>query len=167
MKIPDTVRQIPEIKEILVGADVIDIKTVESDVTLREFVVHALGYQPAWMTFLYGVRFFFVRLLGMKQQGVPRGYHKKPEDLPMEAGKMASFFKVEVAEEDRMWVAGASESHLTARLGVVVEPLEGQKKRFYVLTIVHYNRWTGPVYFNVNRPFHHVVVRQMMKAGAA
>ncbi len=167
MKIPNTVRQVPEIKEILVGADVIDIKTVESDVTLREFVVHALGYQPAWVTFLYGVRFFFVRLLGMKQGGIPRGYHKKPADLPMEAGKMASFFRVEVAEEDRMWVAGIAESHLTARLGVVVEPLEGQKKRFYVLTIVHYNRWTGPVYFNVIRPFHHVVVRQMMKAGAA
>ena len=33
------------------------------------------------------------------------------------------------------------------------------------LTVVHYKHWTGPVYFNVIRPFHHLVVRQMARAG--
>jgi hypothetical protein len=48
---------------------------------------------------------------------------------------------------------------------VVVEPLT-MGNRFLVVTIVHYRHWTGPVYFNVIRPFHHIVVWQMMKAGA-
>ncbi|WP_422698682.1 DUF2867 domain-containing protein [Desulfosarcina cetonica] len=31
---------------------------------------------------------------------------------------------------------------------------------------MRYRNWTGPVYFNLIRPFHHLVVREMMKAGA-
>ncbi|MCP5103876.1 MAG: DUF2867 domain-containing protein, partial [bacterium] len=34
----------------------------------------------------------------------------------------------------------------------------------HVVTIVHYKHWTGPVYFNLIRPFHHLVIRRMMKA---
>jgi len=39
------------------------------------------------------------------------------------------------------------------------------RKRFHIGTAVHYHNWAGPVYFNVIRPFHHIVVSQMMKAG--
>jgi hypothetical protein len=87
----------------------------------------------------------------------------QPKDISFVAEEPAAFFSVKMAKEDRYWFAGISESHLTAHLGVVMEP--GQPNRFHVLTIVHYNRWTGPVYFNVIRPFHHLVVGQMMKAG--
>jgi hypothetical protein len=45
--------------------------------------------------------------------------------------------------------------------------LTGDHKRFHVVTIVHYRRWTGPVYFNVIRPFHHLVVYQMAKSAAS
>jgi hypothetical protein len=38
--------------------------------------------------------------------------------------------------------------------------------RFHVATVVNYCHWTGPVYFSVVRPFHHLVVRQMMRAAA-
>ncbi len=37
--------------------------------------------------------------------------------------------------------------------------------RFYVITTVFYKHWTGPVYFNYIRPFHHLVVSQMAKYG--
>jgi hypothetical protein len=40
------------------------------------------------------------------------------------------------------------------------------KRRFHVVTIVHYNNLAGPVYFNVIRPFHHLVVKQMARRGA-
>ena len=40
-----------------------------------------------------------------------------------------------------------------------------QKNRFYIMTVVHYKHWTGPVYFNMIRPFHHLVVRRMALAG--
>ncbi|MGE6761631.1 DUF2867 domain-containing protein [Corallococcus interemptor] len=30
----------------------------------------------------------------------------------------------------------------------------------------HYRNWAGPVYFNVIRPFHHLVVARMARHGA-
>ena len=80
-------------------------------------------------------------------------------------GTKAAFFTVKMAQEDSYYVAEISESHLKAALGVVMEPLPNNLNRFHVITIVHYNRWTGPVYFNVIRPFHHLVVGGMARAG--
>ncbi len=157
---------IPEFASLLEGADHIDIKTVDGDVSLREFIAGMFNYYPGWVKNLYRIRGGFVRLLGMKQEGIPQKANMKPEDVKMEAGESATFFTVKCAEEDHYWVAGITESHLTAHLGVVVEPL-AQGNRFYVLTIVHYQNWAGPVYFNVIRPFHHIVVGKMAKAGAA
>ena len=154
---------VPHLPTLMETANHIDIKTIEGAVSLRQFIAGMLSYSPAWLKFLYGVRWFFVRLLGMKQESVPGGLNMKPEAVSFVEGAPATFFTVTMAEEDRYWFAGISEAHLTAHLGVVKEP--GQPNRFHVLTIVHYNRWTGPVYFNVIRPFHHIVVWQMMKAG--
>ncbi len=154
---------VPTLSQLMETANHIDIKTISGDVSLREFIAGMLTYSPMWLKFLYGVRWFFVRLLGMKQEGVPQGPKMRPEHVSFVAGKPALFFTVQMAKEDAYWFAAAAESHLTAHLGVIIEP--GQPNRFHVLTIVHYNRWTGPVYFNVIRPFHHLVVRQMMKAG--
>ena len=121
-----------------------------------------------WIKNLYRIRWGFVRLLGMKQEGIPQSSHMRmqPSDVPMRAGEDATFFTVEMAEDGRFWIASTTESHLTAYLGVVVEPL-AQGNRFHVLTIVHYHNWTGPVYFNVIRPFHHIVVGKMAQAGVA
>jgi hypothetical protein len=154
---------VPHLPPLLDSADHVDIKTISGNVSLREFIAGMITYSPGWLKFLYGVRWFFVRLLGMKQKDMPQNLPMRPEDVSFVTGDPAAFFSVKMAEEDKYWFAGITESHLTAHLGVIAQP--GQPNRFHVLTIVHYNRWTGPVYFNVIRPFHHVVVRQMMKAG--
>lgn len=153
---------VPQLPELIETADHVDIKMIEGNVSLRHFIAGMLSYSPGWLKFLYSIRWFFVRLLGMRQQGVPGGLNMKPEDVSFVSGAPATFFRVKMAEEGKFWFAGVTESHLTAHLGVIVEP--GQPNRFHVLTIVHYHRWTGPVYFNVIRRFHHIVVRQMMKA---
>lgn len=163
MKQNDLFTAVPNLQKLLETADHVDVKSIEGTVSLRQFVSGMLSYSPGWLKFLYGVRWFFVRLLGMKQEGVPGGLNLPPESVSFTPGDAATFFAVKMAEEEKYWFAGITESHLTAHLGVVVEP--GQPRRFHVLTIVHYHRWTGPVYFNVIRPFHHLVVRQMMKAG--
>ena len=163
MKNDDLFTAVPNLPKLLETADHVDVKTITGDVALRQFIAGMLTYSPGWLKFLYGVRWFFVRLLGMKQEGVPGGLNMTPENVSFVTGAPAGFFTVQMAEEGRYWFAAASEAHLTAHLGVVMET--GQTNRFHVLTIVHYHRWTGPVYFNVIRPFHHIVVRQMMKAG--
>jgi hypothetical protein len=159
------IQQIPALAPILAEADHIDVKVVEGRQTLREFMAGMMSYQPAWVTFLYGVRAVFVRFLGMKQPGIPRSQNLSPSDIPMSPGKRLLFFKVRVAKEDEYLVAEIKDTHLDAMLGVVVEPLSGELKRFHVLTIVNYNNWAGPIYFNVIRPFHHLVVGGMARAG--
>lgn len=155
---------IPQIKTLTTDADHIDIKTIEGDLPLREFVANLLSHQPGWVTFLYRVRWGFVRLFGMEQKGVPRPAGMRPDDVPMTRGEAAYFFIVEAAEDGKFWIAGAKDKHLDAYLGVVLEALDANRFRYHVLTIVHYNNWAGPVYFNVIRPFHHVVVGAMVRA---
>ena len=165
MKLPASLQQIPQIAALTQNANHVDVKTVEGNVSMQAFIAGMLEYQPGWMTFLYGVRWAFVRLLGMTQKGVPRSHKTPQKTIPMTPGQKASFFTIKAAEDERFWIAGTTESHLTAHLGVVVEALKDGQKRFYVITVVHYHRWTGPVYFNVIRPFHHLVVGSMMKGG--
>ncbi len=165
MRPPPTMPRIPALAPVLEGADHIDVKVVIGAVSLRAFLAASLGYQPGWMIGLYRVRAVFVRTLGMRQERIPRGPRMTPDTVPMRLGERFRSFTVLLAAEDRYWVAEASASHLTATLGVIVEPLGGARKRFYVLTVVHYHAWTGPVYFNVIRPFHHLVVGRMAAAG--
>jgi hypothetical protein len=157
-------QRLPALAPLLDGADHLDVKTIDGAVSLRTFVAGMLSYEPAWIRALYAVRWFFVRLLGMKQEKLTPSLRMEPDVLPMTPGERVTLFSVALAEEERHWVAGITESHLTAYLGVVVEP-RTEGRRFHVFTLVHYNRWTGPVYFNVIRPFHHLVVRRMMEAG--
>jgi hypothetical protein len=159
----NTIKQFPELASVLEGADHVDVKVVEGTSSLREFIVGMISYQPAWVTFLYGVRAVFVRFLGMRQEGIPQAPHFRPEDLPMTPGKKVAFFTVSMTQEDRYWVAQVDDTHLSAALCVVMQP--GTPNRFHVITVVHYHQWTGPIYFNVIRPFHHLVVGRMAQAG--
>jgi hypothetical protein len=163
------IRRLPEIAVLLEGADHIDVKTVIGSVDLRTFLANMLSYQPNWIIALFGVRAVFVRFLGMRQHATQRKQYRQhltPENMPMQEGLRAKFFKVRMVREEHYWIAEVKDKHLDAILGVVVEQLPGrQQKRFHVLTVVYYRNWAGPVYFNVIRPFHHLVVGSMALAG--
>lgn len=159
------IRQVPELAPLLAGADHIDVKTATGEVSMREFIAAMVAFQPFWITFLYSIRAVFVRFLGMRQQRLPHFRPLRPDEVPMQPGSRLVFFKVRMAEEERYWVAEADDRHLNGALCVVVEPLSDNQRRFHVVTIVHYHNWTGPVYFNVIRPFHHIVVGSMVRAG--
>lgn len=118
------------------------------------------------MTALYGVRALFVLPLGMTQRGIPTPPQLTAATLPMTPGEPAYFFTVWAAAEDRYWLVGRDDPHLKAALGIIGEPLPGGENRFFVVTLVHYNNRAGPVYFNVIRPFHHLVVGAMVRAAA-
>jgi hypothetical protein len=154
-----------EVKWLNQSADHFDAKTIEGQANLREFIAGMLSYYPAWIKALYGIRWGFVRLLGMKQENLPKAPNLRPEEIPFEAGQWATFFQVHAAQEENFWIASATDKHLSAYIIVAAETLNNQQKRFHVGTIVHYHNWAGPVYFNVIRPFHHIVVSSMMKAG--
>lgn len=153
--------QLPQISELLAGADHVDVKTERSRVGLREFVAAMMAYEPAWVRGLFRLRSYVVRLIGLRQDGVPTAPRWTPAEVPMLPGKRASFFTVRKAVEGAVWAADVEERHLRAQLCVLAEGTQ-----YRVVTIVHYKHWTGRLYFNVIRPFHHFVVSGMAHAGA-
>jgi hypothetical protein len=157
----DWAARFPALTGVLAGANHVDVHAVQSDLGLREFIAEMMNYHPRWLRMLYRVRKFFVALLGMRQDGIPASPGWRAEAVPMRAGQAASFFTVRAAEEDRLWIVDAEERHLRATLCVVREA-----GLFSLVTIVHYRHWTGPIYFNVIRPFHHLVLARMARAGA-
>ena len=147
-----------------VGADYLDEKTARSDATLRVFLAGFLSHYPWWVVILYGVRAVFVRFLGMRQRSAHVSLHLTPAEVPFRAGAPATIFRVDAAREDAYWIASATDRHLTARVAILREPT-GFGTRFRVITIVHHHHWTGRVYLAAIRPFHHIVVRGMIRAG--
>ena len=158
----------PMFKPYFADADYADEKSITAEVTLREFIAGMLCYYPWWVVLLYRVRQVLVVLLGLVRHEKPETLpNLKPGDIPFEPGEKASFFIVTRAEEERHWIAETpADNHLDAYFGIVAQPLGGGRHRFTVFTTVRYHHWSGPVYFNLIRPFHHLVVMQMMKSGA-
>ncbi|MEU1076115.1 MULTISPECIES: DUF2867 domain-containing protein [unclassified Streptomyces] len=155
----------PELASILSGADHVDVKRTESEATLREFVAGALSWQPGWMKVLFRARTVLARLLRLRDPHIPAGRPLRPEEISFIPGAKVAFFTVTDAAVDRYIVLEAADTHLTASLAIVTAPSADGCARFEVATIVKYHRWTGPLYFNVIRPFHHLMTLGMTRAG--
>jgi Protein of unknown function (DUF2867) len=156
----------PELNPLLAGADHVDVKITEANATLREFVSGALGWQPGWMRMLFGARVVFARLLHLRNPQSLTGPRLRPEEIPFSPGGKVWFFTLVGAAEDRYILLEAADTHLTGYVAVVAEHLGHGRNKLHNITVVKYHRWTGPLYFNVIRPFHHLVVRSMVNAGA-
>lgn len=158
---------INEIQPFLKDANHIDIKTIDGRVSLREFIAAMMSYQPWWLALLYHIRAVVAQVLGLEKHIELKGPIRiSTEDISFMPDANAYFFIVRKAKEDQyMIVETPDDKHLRAYLAISVENADQFTSRFHVITIVFYKHWTGPVYFNLIRPFHHLVVRQMIRAG--
>lgn len=156
-----------ELEVYFQNADHTDIKTIEGEISLRHFISAMLSYYPWWILFLYRIRAFLVSVLGLVKHETPDVLPSiRPEDLSFTPGENASFFIVTLAKENVYWISETPEDkHLKAFFGVVAEAMSNQVTRFHVFTSVKYIHWTGPIYFTIIRPFHHLVVSSMMRYG--
>ncbi|MGD8212831.1 MAG: DUF2867 domain-containing protein [Desulfobacterales bacterium] len=148
-------------------ADFTDIKVFEGETTLRKFISSMLSYYPWWIILLYRVRKILVGILGLVKHEAPEELpNLHPEDVSFNPGDNVTFFIVRCTKEDSYWISETpADKHLRAYFGVVKEPVDSSMSRFYVITTVFYKHWTGPLYFNLIRPFHHLVVSRMAKHG--
>ena len=158
---------LPELADLLPTADVIDVKTATGAVPLREFIAGSLGYQPGWIKSLYAVRAVFAKVLRLDTAGMPPTGEIRPEDVSFTSGAPLSFFKVIRGEEHHYLLAGVDDNHLTAYLAIIVADDAAPIREYKVVTLVHYRRKAGRLYFGAIRPFHHLVVRSMIRAGLA
>lgn len=158
---------IEEIKPYLKDANHVDVKTVAGRVNLRKFIASMMSHQPWWLVMLYRIRALVASILGLEKHIELDGpIHISPEDISFTPGENAHFFIVRKAKDNQYLIAETpDDKHLRAYIVITVENMDSGLNRFHVITIVFYKHWTGPVYFNLIRPFHHIVVRQMIRAG--
>lgn len=158
-----------ELEKYFEKADFTDVKVFEGEATLRKFIASMLSYYPWWIVQLYHIRKLLVRILGLVKHEAPEELpNLQPDDVSFIPGENVTFFIVRCAKEDRFWISETpDDKHLKAYFGIVREPLNNSVNRFHVMTTVYYKHWTGPVYFNLIRPFHHLVVSRMAKHGLA
>ncbi len=157
-----------ELDKYFRNIDYCDIKSIEADVSLRTFIAGMLSFHPWWVVALYRIREILVRMLGLVKHEKPEvSPSLRPEEISFTPGENISFFTLRDAKENTYWVSETPEDkHLSAHMGVVAEKVEDRRTKFYVFTTIKFKHWSGPVYFNIIRPFHHLVVSKMMKAGA-
>ena len=157
----------PEARACLDGADHADVKTAEGAVDLRGFLAGMMGYAPWYLKALLNIRSVVVKMIGLPPEGplvIPKLDRRQ---VPFAPGESVGFFVVRQAEEDRFWIGEYEHEHLRARLVVACQATEPGRRRFYAGTIVHYKSWRGPVYFNLIRVFHHLIVADMAYRAAA
>ena len=155
---------IQDIDELISGTHYAAMKSIDADCTLEQFLKTIFSYRPRLIRLLYRIRGLVVRLLGFRQDPLPEMALWIPDEIPMLPCGNVWFFTVRAVKPDQYWIAGCPrDRHLDADLGVVAEPLRGDRKRFYIITTVRYKHWTGPVYFNLIRIFNHILMDRMAR----
>ena len=154
---------LPELDDLLPTVDVVDVKTARGPVSLREFTAGALGHAPLWVKALFGVRMVVALVLRLETTGVPDSFRLRPETVSFTPGDRASFFTVVRGEEDHYLLLEISDNHLIGWLAIITD--NEQPASFKVVTLVKYLRPAGRFYYNLIRPFHHLVLLSMCRAG--
>ena len=72
---------IPELAAVIDGADHVDVKTVTTTLSLREFVAATLRFRPRWLVGLFAIRAAFAWLLRLRHP-VPTGVDRRPTAEP-------------------------------------------------------------------------------------
>ena len=158
-----SLEQLPGMQGRTDRADHVDVRRMDGTVSLKKFTDGVLSYQPGWMSALWHVRVWLLRLLGQGEREVPHRERFTEQTLPVEVGEHAGFFEIIASDGETYWVAEGRESHLTAVLAVSAEQLQNGMRRFHLITVVWYLNRAGWIYFNLIRPFHHLVVLCAMR----
>lgn len=155
---------LPELADLLPTADEVDVKTVTGTVTLREFAAGAFNYEPGWMKALWAVRTVLARVLRLRTAEMPPESKLRPEDITFTPGDPLAFFTVVRGEEGHYLLLEVADKHLTAYLAIITDEAVPERE-FKVVTLVRYRQRLGKLYFGAIRPFHHLIVGSMCRAG--
>ena len=109
---------------------------------------------PAWLKFLFRLRDLLVRPFGLK---TGEGPSREKLEEALNNGESCGFMSVAERTADETIVA-LDDKHLVAYMSVYIEG--GQ---VFASTVVRYHNKLGVVYFNLIRPFHVLVVKNLFK----
>lgn len=150
------------IRNLVRVAHHIDTHKIQSNRSVAAFVASFLSYRPAWVNALYHARPILMHVLGAKPESFPYQGLIRARDIEFEAGSKVWFFTVRDGQPDRRIVLRASNALLIAYMVIERTADTGGEPVFSVTTMVRYRNRIGRIYFNIIRPFHHMVVSAAM-----
>jgi hypothetical protein len=155
------IRSQPLLRPFLDGADHLDVKSSPTSLELEPLLGQLLAWRPGWLRLLFALRGLLARLLSLK--------HKLPSHTPstrdlMQPGGVPGLGEIALVKPPDLWVATLEDRHLQAHIILALEPLPAGGSLVHLGTVVRYRHWTGPLYFNLIRPFHHLVVWAGLRA---
>ncbi|WP_347070131.1 DUF2867 domain-containing protein [Flavobacterium sp. WV_118_3] len=122
--------------------------------SITEITQLIFGRSPKWIRALFAVRNFIVRFIGLK--------NNKPADYKVgfEIGHYIGFFRIFSITENEM-LLGADDTHLNFR--AVITNSQTPLYNIKVTTLVSYNNRKGRIYMQFIKPFHRMVVKNMVR----
>jgi len=130
----------------------------ESQLTPDDIMVRFWTNFPAWVDFLFSVRNFLVKFVGL--EGSTNSLQEL-EDCIRHGGK--SKIASVPAKSDNETILLLDDEHLDAYMSVYIEEFP-DNKRVYAITIVHFKNRLGRIYFFFIRPFHGIIVKSVLKS---
>ena len=143
------------IKNALPTIDFTDtFSTTNHQNDLAEISNLVFGKAPKWIEFLLKLRNSIVKVFGLKTE--------RPDDFQtnFKVGGYIGFFKIYSIEENEI-ILGADDKHLNFRVSIYNS--NESEFNIKVTTPVEYNNSFGRWYMTIVKPFHHVVVKVMVK----
>ncbi len=159
----EIVSSIPALSKLVKDAEYFESKNFVGECSMNNFLVRMLSYKPSWLRMLYSIRGFVVKIMGVVD--VVDHTNVEIEDIDFAIGGKVDFFTTVDYKADHYWIGKATDKHLTCHLCVVAEPLDSKEVKFHTFVIVNFLYWTGPIYFKLIGPFHHIVMHCMGKYG--
>lgn len=109
---------------------------------------------PCWMLFLFKMRSKIVNITGLKTEFTNNELAKIKEGVSL------GFFKTYKVSESEI-ILGADDHHLNFR--ALINNTNSKTYNIKVTTLVEYNNRKGVLYMRLIKPFHELVLKQMVK----
>ena len=120
---------------------------------------------PRWFVSLMVLRNLLVSAFGLKT-GLGGAPLEPAREVRFELGARDCYFTL-IDRTDEELVMGEGDKHLDFRVSTKKKYSPEGVTVFELTTVVWYNNWLGPIYFNVVKPFHRLLIRRMVERAAA
>lgn len=122
--------------------------------TIEELSKLIFNTTPKWVAWLFILRNKVVGLFGLKNE-IPSDYHEN-----FEVDGYIGFFKIFSISETEI-ILGANDKHLDFR--AIITKDKALDYNIKVITLVSYNNTFGKIYMTIIKPFHRIVVKNLVK----
>jgi len=132
------------------------VTNLKDDITPDDIMVSFWTTMPKWVDNLFKLRNTLVKPFGLKTDD-----SSKLADLErcVRTGSESGLVSVVDKSPDET-ILKLTDKHLSAYISVYIE----DRKNIYVTTLVNFHKKLGYIYFYTIYPFHHMVVKSLMKS---